>query len=85
MSTDSKRRHFSAQEKVTILKRHLVERVPVADLCDELKLNPNAVYRTGKGDGSRFSGSGHRLGALMAKLASWDGRGGGHWTPILIA
>ena len=45
MSTGSKRRHFSAQEKVTILKRHLVEKVPVADLCDELKINPNALYK----------------------------------------
>ena len=45
MSTGSKRRHFSAQEKVTILKRHLVEKVPVADLCDELQLNPNALYK----------------------------------------
>jgi transposase-like protein len=45
MSTGPKRRRFSAQEKVTILKRHLVEKVPIADLCDELKINPNAVYK----------------------------------------
>ena len=45
MSTGSKRRHFSALEKVTILKRHLVEKVPVADLCDELQLKPNALYK----------------------------------------
>lgn len=45
MSTGSKRRHFSSQEKVTILKRHLVEKVPIADLCDELKINPNAIYK----------------------------------------
>lgn len=45
MSTASKRRHFSAQEKVTIVKRHLVEKVPIADLCDELKINPNALYK----------------------------------------
>jgi transposase-like protein len=45
MSTGSKRRHFSAQEKVTILKRHLVEKVSIADLCDELKINPNAIYK----------------------------------------
>lgn len=45
MSTGSKRRHFSALEKVTILKRHLVEKVPLADLCDELQLNPNALYK----------------------------------------
>jgi transposase len=38
------RRHFAATEKVAILKRHLVEKVPVSDLCDELGLYPNQVY-----------------------------------------
>jgi hypothetical protein len=30
------RRQFSAAEKVVILRRHLLDRVPVSDLCDEL-------------------------------------------------
>ena len=30
-----KRNNYSAQEKVAILKRHLLEKVPVSDLCDE--------------------------------------------------
>jgi transposase len=38
------RRHFSGAEKVAILKRHLVEKVPISDLCDELGLYPNQVY-----------------------------------------
>jgi transposase-like protein len=38
------RRHFSATEKVAILKRHLLDKVPVSDLCDELQLYPNQVY-----------------------------------------
>jgi transposase len=38
------RRHFADHEKVAILKRHLVDKVPVSDLCDELKLHPNQVY-----------------------------------------
>jgi transposase len=29
---------------VAILKRHLVEKVPVSDLCDELGLNPTVFY-----------------------------------------
>jgi transposase-like protein len=45
MSTDAKRRHFTAQEKVVILKRHLVEKTPVADLCHEFQLSPNVFYR----------------------------------------
>jgi len=38
------RRHFAATEKVAILKRHLVEKVPVSDLCDEFHLYPNQLY-----------------------------------------
>jgi transposase len=38
------RRHFSGTEKVAILKRHLVEKVAISDLCDELGLYPNQVY-----------------------------------------
>jgi len=38
------RRHFSATEKVAILKRHLLDKVPISDLCDELQLYPNQVY-----------------------------------------
>ena len=38
------RRHFSGPEKVGILKRHLVDKVPVSDLCDQLGLYPNQVY-----------------------------------------
>ena len=39
------RRKFSAQEKVALLRRHLVEKVPVSDLCDECHLAPNVFYR----------------------------------------
>src|SRR5260370_22206665 len=38
------RRHFSGPEKVAILKRHLLDKVPVSDLCDELDLYPNQFY-----------------------------------------
>jgi len=39
------RRKFSAQEKVAVLRRHLLEKVPVSDLCDEHRLAPNVFYR----------------------------------------
>ena len=38
------RRRFSPEEKVRILRRHFLEKVPVSDLCDELGLNPNVFY-----------------------------------------
>jgi transposase len=39
------RRHFPAPERVAILKRHLVEKTPVSDLCDELGIGPSLFYR----------------------------------------
>ena len=44
MSDKRIRRHFSGPEKVAVLKRHLVEKVPVSDLCDELDIYPNQFY-----------------------------------------
>jgi transposase len=38
------RKNYTPEEKVAILKRHLVEKVPVSDLCDELNLNLNVFY-----------------------------------------
>ena len=39
------RRHFSGAEKVAILKRHLLDKVPVSDLCEELGLHVNTFYQ----------------------------------------
>jgi len=39
------RNHYSPEEKVAILRRHLLEHVPVSDLCEELGLQPNIFYR----------------------------------------
>ena len=39
------RQRFSAQEKVAILRRHLLEKVPVSELCDEHRLAPSIFYR----------------------------------------
>lgn len=38
------RRQFTAQDKVAILKRHLVDRRPVSDLCDEFQIQPAQFY-----------------------------------------
>ena len=39
------RRQFTPQQKVAILREHLVERVPVSDLCDKHKLHPTLFYQ----------------------------------------
>ncbi len=40
-----KRHNYTSQEKVVILKRHLIDRVPITDLCDEYHLQPPVFYR----------------------------------------
>lgn len=39
------RKNYTGQEKVAILKRHLVDQVPISDLCDEYQLQPTVFYR----------------------------------------
>lgn len=41
----AKRRHFSGEQKVKILRQHLLEDVPVSDVCDEHDLSPSQFYR----------------------------------------
>jgi transposase len=43
MSTQQ-RRHFTAAEKVAILKRHLLEKVPISELCEEYGIQPTLFY-----------------------------------------
>jgi transposase len=38
------RRHFADHDKVAILKRHLIDKVAVSDLCDEFDIYPNQFY-----------------------------------------
>ena len=40
-----KRKHYSPEEKVNILKKHLLEKVPVSDLCDQHGLHPTVFHR----------------------------------------
>lgn len=39
------RHHYTPTEKVAILRRHLLEKVSVADLCEEHQLQPCAFYQ----------------------------------------
>ena len=42
--TIKRRRHFSPEQKMAILRRHVLEHVPVSDLCDEYRLQPTVFY-----------------------------------------
>ena len=39
------RKHYTPEEKVGILRRHLLEKEPISKLCDELGLQPTVFYR----------------------------------------
>ena len=39
------RRQFSAQEKMQILRLHLLEHKPISEVCQQYDLNPNVFYR----------------------------------------
>ncbi len=43
-----KRKQYPPQEKVSILRRHFADKVPVSDLCDEYGLHPTVFYRCQK-------------------------------------
>lgn len=40
-----KRKNYTGQEKVAILKQHLIDQAPVSDLCDKYQLQPTLFYR----------------------------------------
>ena len=39
------RKHYTGEEKVAILRRHLLEQEAVSKLCDEFGLRPTVFYR----------------------------------------
>ena len=84
----NERRKFSAEEKVKILRLHLLEKQPVSDICDKFGLNPNVFYRWQKqffeNGPAAFNQAGNRrkdsptkkleqrISRLQAKLANKD-------------
>ena len=77
------RRHFSPQEKVSVLKRHLLENTPVSELCDQAGIKPTVFYRwqkelfenghatfaNGRRPKALDAASDRRIAELEAKLA----------------
>lgn len=79
------RKDYSPPEKVSILRRHLIDKMPISDLCDELGLNPNLIYnwqktffeqgaaafeRGGKKSKSSGDAKDRKIAALELKLAT---------------
>ena len=38
-------RHWNSDEKIKLLRRHLVEKVPISTICDEARLAPSLFHR----------------------------------------
>ena len=39
------RRHWSAEEKIKLLRRHLIEKIPISKICEEASLAPSLFHR----------------------------------------
>jgi len=39
------RKRYSSQEKTSILREHLINKVPVSDLCDQHGIHPTLFYQ----------------------------------------
>ena len=39
------RRKFSGEEKVQILRKHLIEKIPVSEVCEAYGIKPTLFYR----------------------------------------
>lgn len=40
-----KRKQYTGEEKIAILRKHLLEGISVADVCDEYGIQPTVFYR----------------------------------------
>ena len=88
MDMAKKYKKFSPEEKVRLLRLHLIEKEPVSDICDVCGINPNVFYKWQKlffeNGAAAFAqtGAGRKDGhakklerqnaQLMAKLAGKD-------------
>ncbi len=76
------RKNYTPKEKVAILRRHLLDHLPVSQLCDEYHLQPTLFYRwqkqffeqgeaafaTASASKANDSALGQKVAALEAKL-----------------
>jgi transposase len=78
----TKRKQYTAPEKVAILRLHLLENKPVSDLCDQYGIHPTLFYRWQKeffeNGAAAFAQSGKRRKAAEEvkdrKIAALEGK-----------
>lgn len=59
-----KRHNYTPEEKVSILRRHLVEHEAVSDLCDAYQLQPSIFYIWQK----QFFENSHAFFTIIGKI-----------------
>ena len=82
-SNSRERRHFTPQQKVAIVKEHLVDGVSISDLCDRHHIQPTQFYlwqkqlfengtaafeQTARGRKAGTDAKDRKIAALEAKL-----------------
>jgi transposase len=83
------RRHYTAEQKAEILKEHLVDKVPVSEVCNKHQLQPSVFYDwlkqvqenlvgalttpTSAGPNKREKELAAKVAQLEARLAKKDG------------
>lgn len=65
------RRTFTAKEKLPAVKRQLIDKIPVSDLCDELGLQPAQLYQWQK---QLFDNGGSAFGSPTRRSSSEDAK-----------
>jgi transposase-like protein len=45
VSLKKERRHWTSQEKIKLLRRHLIDRVPISKICEDEGLAPSLYHR----------------------------------------
>jgi len=71
------RKNYTAEEKVSILRRHFIDQVPISNLCEELGLQPTVFYRWQKqffenGAAAFQHTSGKKQGAMEQRNAELE-------------
>jgi transposase len=72
------RKQYAPEEKVAILRRHLLEKEPISKLCDEVGLQPTVFYRWQKAAAfeqkrpTNHSADQERIAYLQKKIQTKD-------------
>ena len=71
------RRKFTTEQRAAILRRHLVDKVSVSDLCDEYSLQPSVFYTWQRQlfenlEGALVDGRANRQDHAQRKIASLE-------------